>query len=284
MNRFQFYADNTELSIGQRESNVFILGGLACNENTIRNIERIVNSIKKKYGGQENLPIKWNFKDLKKDYEGNEDSYYKLLKSSHYWRTEIASEIAKLDVHIFISILQRNPSAKPLKDVKEEIISIYFSQLLMTLAYFSKIQKCGMTVNLDWPENSNTQPFASEYKCAYHGGKSKYGIPYFAGPLKALNFNECPNFINCTDSVMMQVADIIVGSFKDYIKLILNVEKYSCLGEEISRMFLPKVNGFPNNINYGLKVSVLSGHKKLLESEFSNVIFDLNSSNKKAIA
>ena len=53
---------------------------------------------------------------------------------------------------------------------------------------------------------------------------------------------------------MLQFADIILGSTRDWIETNLEKREYS-LGKELTELFIPKFYGYPNIFKHGINLS-----------------------------
>ena len=251
----KWYADNTELSTQKGKPNVLLFGGVVVNSKSEKQIESLLREVKGKYTSPI-LPIKWNFKDLRENYEEWKclEQYEILLKNSHKWRTEIIERSLEIDYKIILAAIQRYPSDKPLKLIKEQLTGISFSQVLMRVGLFaSKVaSKQNFEIILDWPDGSNPKPFNREYFKAYNLGKSQSDIPYHCGPLSELGFKDSIYFTKSTHSTVLQFTDIVIGAAKDFI-VKTTQEFENSNGYDLTVKLLPKYHGFPNKIvEYGM--------------------------------
>jgi hypothetical protein len=254
----KWYADNTELSTEKGKPNVLLFGGVVVDSKSEKQIEKLLRDVKDKYT-YPTLPIKWNFKDLKENYiEWNRlEQYETLLKDSYKWRTEIVEKSLRIDYKIILAAIQRYPSDKPLKIIKEQLTGISFSQVLMRVGLFASNfpSKESFEIILDWPDGSNPKPFNREYFRAYNLGKSSSNVPYHCGPLSKLGFKDSVYFAKSTHSTVLQFADIVIGAAKDFIIKTTQEIDHS-LGYDLTVKLLPKYRGFPDKIiEYGLNFS-----------------------------
>ena len=197
------------------------------------------------------MPIKWDFKDLKRNYKEfeKEEDYNKLLEKSYEWRTKIFKESLKINYKVVIACLERHDSNKKIKEIKDELINISFAQSLMRVGLYAQNQDWDQRfeIILDWPESSNPKPFNREYYYAFNQGKSAKGVNYFCGPLKHLGFNQSLYYTRCTHSSVLQFSDLIIGAAKDFIlKTIYGLD--NSLGYDLTKIIKQKFNGYPDKI------------------------------------
>ena len=105
----RWYADNSEL-IGTRGAaiqDVLLFGGVVIDTNDEAALRANIEHTKEKYGHRR-APIKWNFKDLKSNYdkEGLSELYNKLLSTSQEWRKEILERALEVRFTIFVSCIE----------------------------------------------------------------------------------------------------------------------------------------------------------------------------------
>ena len=217
----KWFADDTKLSTEKgKENNVLLFGGVLVDERAEQEIIDLLESVKKEYTFP-HMPIKWNFKDLKRNYKEfeKEEDYNKLLEKSYEWRTKIFKESLKINYKVVIACLERHDSNKKIKEIKDELINISFAQSLMRVGPYAQNQDWDQRfeIILDWPESSNPKPFNREYYYAFNQGKSAKGVNYFCGPLKHLGFNQSLYYTRCTHSSVLQFSDLIIGAAKDFI-------------------------------------------------------------------
>lgn len=113
----KWYADNSEMSTEKGKPNVLIFGGVIVDNKSEKQIECLLRDVKMKYT-QPTSPIKWNFKDLEKEYKKlNRQSDYESLKQfSNEWRTEIFERSLEIDYTVVLACTERYPSNKSLKE------------------------------------------------------------------------------------------------------------------------------------------------------------------------
>ncbi|RIV43583.1 DUF3800 domain-containing protein [Flagellimonas pelagia] len=270
----KWFADDTKLSTKKGdENNVLLFGGVIVDTKAEQELIDLFHKVKNEYTFPD-LPVKWNFKDLKKTYQefGKEDDYNLLLNRSNEWRTKIFKESKNINYRVIIACLERYESQKKLKEVKDELINISFAQSLMRVGLYAKYQDWTQRIEiiLDWPEGSNPKPFNREYYYAFNRGESAKGIKYLCGPLKNLGFNQSVYFTKCTHSAVLQFSDLVIGAAKDFVLKTIYGHDYS-LGYDLTKLILNKYNGFPNKIiERGLNYSPKNNNYTLIESELKN--------------
>ena len=247
----KWFADDTKLSTEKgKENNVLLFGGVLVDEKAEQEIIDLLESVKSEYTFP-HMPIKWNFKDLKKNYKEfeKEEDYKRLLEQSYEWRTKIFKESLNINYKIVIACLERHSSKKKIKEIKDDLINISFAQSLMRVGLYAQNQDWDQRfeIFLDWPEGSNPQPFNREYYYAYNQGKSAKGVNYFCGPLKHLGFNQSLYYTRCTHSSVLQFSDLVIGAAKDFIlKTIYGLD--TSLGYDLTQLIKKKFNGYPDKI------------------------------------
>ena len=270
----KWFADDTQLRTTKehKKPNVFLFGGIIIDSFEEEKLRIMMKDVKSKYTYPD-LPVKWNFKDLKKVYEKFQkiDDYEKMLSDSYIWRNEIFDRSKGIDFKIVISALENFQYEKDnLKQIKGDLNCILFSNSLMRLGLYAQRVECEeFQVILDWPENSDPTPFSKEYYYAFNRGKSKDEISFHSGKLSDLGFQESVLFTKMTHSNSLQFADLIMGSFKDFIET--NLHGHECsLGTELIKKVKTKFDGFPDSI-IGVGVNVPSKNRNL-KSNLTKII------------
>nr|WP_299207789.1 hypothetical protein [uncultured Brumimicrobium sp.] len=273
----KWFADDTKLTTEKgKENNVLLFGGVVVDENAEKEIIELLKTVKRKYT-YEDLPIKWNFKDLKNTYkeQGKSDDYKLMLEKSYEWRREIFEKSLNINYKIIISCLERYPSEKKLNTIKDKLINISFSQALMRVGMYAKMRdfKQNFEIILDWPEGSNPKPFNNEYYYAFNKGKSANNVSYHSGKLSDLKFNQSLYFTKCTHSSVLQFSDLIIGATKDYILKTIYRDYKNSLGYELTELIIKKYNGYPNKIiEYGLNYSPKNDNYEKVKLEIKNAV------------
>jgi len=271
----KWYADNSEMSTEKGKPNVLVFGGVIVDNKSEKQIESLLREIKTKYTCP-TLPIKWNFKDLKDVYaEWNRQEDYELLKQKSYeWRTQIFERSLDIDYKVVLACTERYPSKIPLKQIKEQLTGITFTQALMRIGLFARDLpfRDNFEIILDWPDSSNPKPFNREYFRAYNLGQSSSGVTFHSGPLMNLGFNDSLYFAKSTHSGVLQFADLVIGAAKDFILKTIQ-ETDNSLGYDLTTKILSKYHGYPGRIiDYGMNFAPKnSNYDKIREEIKKNV-------------
>jgi len=265
----KWFADDTQLRTTKqhKKPNVFLFGGIIIDSYEEEKLRKIMKDIKSKYTYPD-LPVKWNFKDLKKNYTRFDKltDYEKILSDSYNWRCEIFERSKEIDYKIVISVLENFQYEKDnLKEIKGNLNCILFANSLMRLGLYAQREESDeFQVILDWPENNDPTPFSKEYYYAFNRGVSKDGISFHCGKLANLGFQESVLFTKMTHSNSLQFADLVMGAFKDFFETNLHGHENS-LGTELIKMVAPKFDGYPDGIA-GIGVNIPSKNNSLKKS------------------
>src|SRR5690606_29478202 len=212
------------------------------------------------------LPIKYNFKDLKGKYDehGFTEEFKLMLADSAKWRKELFEKAVQLDFKIIIAVIQNFQSQKPSqKEIKSDLLGFAFVDILMRLGKELQYKKFEhVQVISDWPESNDPKPFNFNYYYGFSRGTTPKGIEYFSGKLQDVGFHDTVLFASMNHSNMLQFADLIIGASRDFLTTHFDEREYS-IGKELTEILLPKFRGFPKNITYGISVS--SNNRELKE-------------------
>ncbi len=263
---YKYYADDSALkkNYGNSKRPVFLFGGILISREDEVELSELIKKVKKEYTG-EDMPIKYNMKDLKDVYIrfNRLSEYEQLLQHSTVWRKRIIQESLKYDYTVFISCIENFQSDKKnQKSIKQDLSSFLFSNALMRVGIYAAENKMShIQVILDWPEGNLSKPFDKEYYYAYNRGTNSEQQRYFSGELKKLGFDQTLYYARCNHSNLLQLTDIILGSTRDWIETELQHRDYS-IGKELTQLFFHKFYGYPSRIlGYGINVS--SGNAEL---------------------
>ena len=264
-----YYADNSELNgiKGAEIPDILLFGGIVVDQSTEPELRASVENIKEKYSGYTRIPIKWNFKDLKRFYKKHQllDIYEILLKSSKEWRLEIFENLSKFDIILIVACIEGYSTKRnTLKSVKDDLTRYVFSNALMRLGlHVQETRPRDALVILDWPDKGDTKPFDIEYEAAFIYGKTfDDNISYQCGNLEALGFYDSVRFANAQYTTMLQVADMVVGATREVIEYCLR-KKGVGQGVKCLQKVWTKFRGAPNNI-LGRGLIIPSGNSALL--------------------
>jgi len=219
----------------------FVLGGYLSTFDDMKIIEDSLDKIKIKFGIPIELPIKWNCKDLQGFYKskGRLDVYKNIIDNSDEIRLSLIDVLKKTNCKLIIA-------AKPVfsKDRRKDVYNWAFINVLQRLGNVAKHELKNdvypkISIIMDWPDGGN-RSFFDIYSDAYYAGQQ-----FYCGELKGLDLN-----INLASSVTLnsphlQLADILVGSTKDFIKWC-----YEDKNEDRVKIFFPSVLPFFRKSEY----------------------------------
>jgi len=276
--QMRWYADNSELN-GIREAeipDILLFGGIAVSPESEQSLKQAIDAVKAKYGVT-GFPLKWNFKDLKSKYEQEEkkDIYTHLLSKSKQWKKEIFESVRSLNFTIIVACVESNSVKRDVITTKKAMLtSFVFNNGLMRYAlHVQEAHPDRAAVVLDWPDHGDTNPFDVEYKSAYFEGKSPDDIKYHSGKLEALNFNDSTFFTRMHYCTLLQFADLIVGSLREFVECALN-KKETGYGLDMLKLVANKFRGYPDDV-IGRGISVAgstAGFREKIEMCFKTKI------------
>ena len=260
----RWYADNSELN-GLKEAeipDILMFGGICVSPEVESSLRAAIEAAKAEFGPAR-APVKWNFKDLKKKYEGEDrkEIYEELLKTSKEWRRRIFEEASGFDFKIVISCVEAHSATrKVIRSVKEDLTRFAFNNGLMRYGLHVQEEKPDRAVViLDWPDGGNSKPFDSEYAWAYTRGTTPEKIPYTCGKLESLGFHDSAVYTNMNHSVLLQFADLVVGATREFIEVCIGKKK-SGFGVEALQPIKHNFRGYPDQI-VGRGISVAASKR-----------------------
>lgn len=248
----RWYADDSDIRTIKdlRVPNLIMFGGIAVSSDNERPLRDAIEKAKSKFV-HKRLPIKWNFRDLKRKYEeqGHNKDYTKLLNNMFDVRKAIFDATADIEYSIIISIVVGYSSdSKVLMQLKSNLSRHVFSNSLMRYSmHVKELKPKRAEVILDWPDGNNSKPFDSEYATAYNGGVTKDGQKYMSGSLESLNFNDSVAYTRMPHSTLMQFSDLIIGATRELVLHSLD-EKKNGHGVKLLGSIAPKFRGYPNKV------------------------------------
>jgi hypothetical protein len=261
----KYYVDHTELKINQEISrnDTVVMGGLLINHENEKKLISIIREIKSRYFSPE-LPLKYNMKDLKPIFTNQNlvNEFNQFKNESFAWRKELFERSLEIDYQIIISVVKHyQPDKKESKVDKYQILAFAFNNVLMRISSEVKERESELVeVIVDWPEGNISRPFNHEYAHAYWKGVTPHGVSYFSGTLKSLGFFDTVLFASTPNSAMLQFADLLIGSMRDFLSCSLTDREYA-VGKELTEIILNKVRGFPDKWERGISIS--SGNREL---------------------
>ncbi len=205
-----------------RQQDVFLFGGYYAARDALKKLERRIAEVKGKYGSNERLPLKWNFRDLQPIYAaaGKDPLYKNLLAQSDTIRLEFLQLLAEFNATVLIAAV-RGHSLNDLK-TRREYHSWALTMILQRLAF-----DCGredstdnlkIQVMLDWPGADIQKAHFEVCHKGYHDGESCEGQKYKSGPLRAKGFFPALSYSSTEHNPFLQLADMTVGTCTDFCK------------------------------------------------------------------
>jgi hypothetical protein len=256
----RWYADNSEVNgiRGADIPDIVMFGGVVVAPDIEPVLREIFESVKGKFG-HPRAPVKWNFKDLERLYEEQQQKslYKKLLKTSKEWRCEIVERVAQIDFGIIVSCIESySTRRKDIKQVKDGLSAFAFNNGLMRYALHVRERTPERAdVILDWPDKGNRRPFDVEYRYAFNCGRSPGGQPYHSGPLRELRFHDSVLFTNMHHCSLLQLSDIVIGASREFVECALG-KRQDGHGLDCFKLLLQRVRGYPHNVvAHGFSVS-----------------------------
>ncbi len=255
----KFYLDHTEFKVDTESSvkDTIVMGGLLIRAEEEMKLTSIIREIKSRYFNPD-LPLKFNMRDLRKKYEEHNlvAEFESFMRDSAKWRKELFERSLEIDYTIIISVIKHYQPDKKEKVIdKHDIIGYAFNNVLMRTALEVKEMKSDFAqVIVDWPDGNNPKPYNNEYYYAFWRGKTPTGQDYYSGTLKSVGFHDTVLFASMNHSNMLQFADLLIGSMRDFLSCSLEEREYA-IGKELTEIVLKKVRGFPKKMTYGLSIS-----------------------------
>lgn len=264
-----FFIDNSEFKrrfpLLEIDFDYFVMGGLLCSFEEAKILEQKIAEVKRYFGIPEEMPIKWNIKDLQGIYKLSDkiDLHKNILLQADEIRLSIISCLKETNLKI---IMSATPAYN--REWRKNACNWAFINVLQRLGLaVSEIQQDiypKISIIMDWPD-SNDKSFFDTYSNAYH-----FGEPGFhSGPLKELDIN-----INLTAGVTihsphLQAADICVGITKDFIKWCYEGKNR----QRVEKFFLPllpyyRADNEGKILGYGL---IVGKDYSLIENKISEI-------------
>jgi len=143
MSDIRWYADNSYIHgiWGAEIEDILVFGGIALDREVENEISRIMDNVKGSYDIENDFPVKWNMRDLKKYYEkqGLSDLYKVLLEDSKVWRRQMFREAAGVDFTIIVALIKSySTRRRVIKRNRERLTRYVFSDALMRVGHHVK--------------------------------------------------------------------------------------------------------------------------------------------------
>lgn len=276
----KFYCDDSAFKKNQNSENrpVFLYGGILISREDEIELSNRMKIVKKEYTS-EDMPFKYNIKDVEEVYQRfDKINDFKSIKSNSLkWRTALIQESLQFDYGIFISCIENfQAEKKEQKEIRSDLSAFLFSNTLMRVGLFSKEKGLDyVQVILDWPTAADPKPFDKEYYSGYNKGSNSNGLKYYSGPLKNLNFDQTLYYARCNHSNMLQLTDIIMGATRDWMEKGLQKLTPS-VGQGLSKQFFHKFYHYPQVWKHGINISSKNG---MLNLQISTLITEMLSEN-----
>ena len=265
----RWYADNSELNgiRGSQIPDILLFGGLAVPPDSEFILRTTIEEVKSKFGPPR-IPVKWNFKDLKRVFvrQNKRSIYDELLKKSQEWREEIFKAVKDIEFTIIIACVESHSvERRTIISVKEQLTQFVFNNGLMRYALHVKESNPDRAeVILDWPDKGDSSPFDKEYASAFNDGKSPDGVVYSSGALKDLNFLDSAVYTNMNHSTILQFADLLVGATREFVECALGKKCYG-FGIDMLKLVFHKFRGTPCDV-IGRGISIASKNPQFRSS------------------
>ncbi len=269
----RWYADDSDIRTIKdlRVPNLILFGGVAVSSANEFRLRNAIEGAKREFG-HKRLPVKWNFKDLKKKYSEQKRlaDYEGLLGRMFDLRRAVFDAASEIDYSIIISIvIGYSSDSSVLKKMKGDLSRHVFANSLMRFSQHVKETNAERAeVILDWPDSSDSKPFDIEYASAYNRGETKDGQKYMSGPLEALRFNDSAVYTRMPHSTLMQFSDLVLGATREFVQHALDEEK-SGHGVKLLETVAPKFRGFPKHV-IGRGININSGAPKKTKRAIAN--------------
>lgn len=266
-----FFIDNSEFkrNIFGTNFDYFVMGGFLCSSEDAKTLEKEIKEIKNKFGLSEEMPIKWNIRDLEKEYKRlNQLKFNELLKKSDEIRLLLINSISKTDSEIIMSATRAYN-----REWRKDACHWAFENILQRLGLILQVQDNHqniypkISVYMDWPD-SNDKSFFDTYSNAYYNKEPRF----LSGPLKDLGINVNLGVGSTIHSPHLQIADICVGITKDFIKWCYEGKNT----HRVQKFFLPLLPKFRKNkdgkiLGYGLIVGKKDEDYPLIEKKIEEL-------------
>jgi hypothetical protein len=256
--------DSADLASATAEvPDIIITGGFALPTANEPALLLECQEIKENHTGYRDCPIKWNFRSLNRALElhGRTDLAQPLIAKADVLRQELLGALIHHDANFFISIIQAYSNRRQiLGETRSDLVEYSFGNLLMRAGLFkSSINLTTAEVISDWPERQDRAPFVAEYLSAWRTGHSAGGhITYRCGPLRDIGFYPSPVFGVTDIDPRLQLADLVVGSSRQFMNYVLGGLNDQDFGVTQFRRILPhfyRTEGNRTPIGAGISVA-----------------------------
>lgn len=205
-----------------RQQDVFLFGGYYVAAAELKKLEKRIGEIKTKYGSNERLPLKWNFRDLKPVYvaAGQDVLFQTLLAQSDAIRLEFLQLLTEFNATVLIAGIRGHSlnDLKTRRDYHSWALTMILQRLGFDCGREDSTDTMKIQVMLDWPGADIQKAHFEVGHKAYHDGESCDGQKYKAGPLRAKGFFPALTYSSTEHNPFLQLADMTVGACTDFCK------------------------------------------------------------------
>lgn len=263
------YADDTYLRSTKDDAipRIHLLGGLIIADSDEAALISKVREIKERYT-HKNMPLKWNMRDdsIRRTYEklNRMNEYEAMVSESYVWRKDLATAISDSPISLLVSCIEAYSEDREIvKGKKPELLRFLFENVLLQLSFDASDSSDRWACVLDWPPNSDAQPFDQAYYHLFHEGRTLSNVTSKNGALESLGFIHSPLYARCNHSPLLQLADVVVGATREHIEAVIQ-NRPGCLGSEVVTIIRKKFRcSYEGRIpGYGVVVSGGSTHLK----------------------
>jgi hypothetical protein len=261
---------------GERKPpDVLVIGGYTIPSFQVGPLLKKVREIKEAHGLDPHCPVKWNMRGLDRALEahGLIDQKVTLIGQSNVIRSDLLNALAALGGKMFASIIRAYSNKKQiLGETKEDLVSFSFGNLLMRVGLFCKDVAGGRRVDvlLDRPEGNNRRPFTAEYHTGWRYGRSGpegKAVPYQCGALADIAFAPTPIFAGMEFEPRLQLADLVVGAVREFIRFSLGKANEDSFGVQRFKSLIRHFHQVAGSQILGRGITVSP-----VNSDFSNLV------------
>lgn len=219
-----YFGDDSSLASDHslRHDDVFLLGGFYIQAGRLQTLERRVREIKEAHGGRVDLPVKWNFADLRVLYDraGATNVYRRIALELGDLRREVLGLLVEFQATVLLAAV-KGYTSKNLQS-RRKYHGWALANILQRLGF-----DCGRAVvqdhvnfivHLDWPGDEIKKSHFDIFHAGYYAGSQPSGERYQCGPLNEKGFIPCLSYGSMDHDPMLQLADMTVGVSADFIK------------------------------------------------------------------
>lgn len=222
-----FYFDDGHLDFEETyrnrtiKRNLYFISGYSIDYKNLRKFNEKICLIKKRFGLEPEDPIKWNLRDhrIEKFYNkrGKISKYGHLLRKADDIRTELLNLFCNVRYN---TALYLSAIVEKKKGEKKVFHQRCFTNLLQRISMHCDPTEFFHFVFLDFYKEDAID-MAESYSLGYHHGRDTENNEYTAGSLSKKGFCEAVYFGKTIYNQLLQMADLIAGCSRDYLKFCL---------------------------------------------------------------